>query len=83
MEESEDVKEGEEGTKNTKTSESPETKINVSGKEKETPAEPVEPIKRLDFSLLDNLTAFLYADDDPLPILCGYFNKIMQQLLIK
>ena len=41
------------------------------------PAEPVEPVKRLDFTLMDSLTSFLYSEDDPLPILCGYFNKIM------
>lgn len=32
---------------------------------------------------MDELTSFLYREDDPLPILCGYFNKIMQQLLVK
>ena len=32
---------------------------------------------------MDHLTSFLYKPDDPLPILCGYFNKIMQQLLVK
>ena len=38
---------------------------------------------KLDFALMDQLTSFLYKADDPLPILCGYFNKIMQQLLVK
>ena len=35
----------------------------------------------LDFSLLDRLTEFLYNDDEPIPILCGYFTEIMQRLL--
>ena len=42
-----------------------------------------EPVKRADYSLLDELTNFLYTDEDPLPILCGYFHKIMDQLLLK
>ena len=42
-----------------------------------------EPVKRVDYSLLDELTNFLYTDEDPLPILCGYFHKIMDQLLLK
>ena len=84
IEESEDVKEGEEGTKNTKTEETTPAKTSSLAQEKESaPAEPVEPVKRLDFTLMDSLTSFLYSEDDPLPILCGYFNKIMQQLLIK
>ena len=45
--------------------------------------EPVEPVKRQDYTLLDELTSFLYEDADPLPILCGYFHKIMDQLLLK
>ena len=82
-EESEDVKADEEGSKNTKEAKEP-TPVQTSnlGKEK-APAEPAEPVKRMDFSLMDSLTSFLYQDEDPLPILCGYFNKIMQQLLIK
>ena len=84
IEESEDVKENDEGTKNSKPGEANATKLGGLGKEnKEATPEPVEPVKRLDFSLLDALTSFLYSDEDPLPILCGYFNKIMQQLLIK
>ena len=84
IEESEDVKADDEGTKNSKPGEVNTVKLGGLGKENsEAAPEPVEPVKRLDFSLLDQLTAFLYSDEDPLPILCGYFNKIMQQLLIK
>lgn len=36
-----------------------------------------------DYSLMDSLSQFLYEDEDPLPILCGYFLKVMEQLLDK
>ena len=36
-----------------------------------------------DYSLLDSITNFLYEEEDPLPILCGYFLKVMEQLLDK
>ena len=39
--------------------------------------------KPLDYSLMDNMTGFLYTEDDPLSILCGYFSRIMQELLTK
>lgn len=32
---------------------------------------------------MDSLSQFLYEDEDPLPILCGYFLKVMEQLLDK
>ena len=38
-------------------------------------------VKDIDYSLLDQLTGFLYTDEDPLPVLCGYFTKIMKSLL--
>ena len=82
IEESEDVKADGDGSGHSKPGEANKTKLGGVGKETEA-AEPAEPVKRLDFSLLDQMTSFLYSDEDPLPILCGYFNKIMQQLLIK
>ena len=36
-----------------------------------------------DYSLLDQLLEFLDTHEELLPILCGYFNKIMQALLNK
>ena len=50
-----------------------------------TPTEATkEPEKaKHDYSLLDSLSAFLYEDDEPYPILCGYFLKVMDQLLDK
>ena len=32
---------------------------------------------------MDQLTELIYSNDDPLSILCGYLNKIMQELLEK
>ena len=42
-----------------------------------------EPLPKRDYSLMDTLSSFLYEDEDPLPILCGYFLKVMEQLLDK
>ena len=42
-----------------------------------------QPAKKKDFPLLDMLCSFLYEDEEPLPILCGYFSKIMEQMLDK
>ena len=44
-----------------------------------------EPVDKRDFSLLDNLiNHFINTDDEKLlPVLCGYFNKIIQSLLTK
>ena len=33
--------------------------------------------------MIDAMSKFLYEDEDPLPILTGYFLKIMEQLLDK
>ena len=49
--------------------------------ETEATKEPEKP--KHDYSLMDSLSAFLYEDEDPLPILCGYFLKVMEQLLDK
>lgn len=32
---------------------------------------------------MDTICDFLYSDEDPLPILTGYFLKVMEQLLDK
>lgn len=68
--------------KQNDVNESGETKLGGSRNEEdediESKKEPVEPVKRNDYSLLDELTSFLYTDEDPLPILCGYFLKIME-----
>ena len=45
--------------------------------------EPAEKAPKHDYSLMDSLSQFLYEDEDPLPILCGYFLKVMEQLLDK
>ena len=67
--------------KQSDVNESGETKLGGSrndDEDTESKKEPVEPVKRNDYSLLDELTGFLYTDEDPLPILCGYFHKIME-----
>ena len=42
-----------------------------------------EPLPKRDYTLIDSMSQFLYEDEDPLPILTGYFLKIMEQLLDK
>lgn len=78
---SEDVKEAEEGAKGDEINEL-EAKLGGTPKEEET-TEPTEVGPKFDYSLLDSLCGFLYEDEDPLPILCGYFLRIMEQLLDK
>ena len=58
-----------------------ETKQDESTLATEATKEPEKP--KHDYSLIDSLSQFLYEDDDPLPILCGYFLKVMEQLLDK
>jgi hypothetical protein len=65
--------EGEEGTKGSAQI-SAETKL---------PKVEVNPRKHIDYSLIDSLVGFVDTDDELLPILCGYFLKICQQLLAK
>lgn len=43
----------------------------------------VNPRKNKDYSLIDLLCGFVETEEELLPILCGYFAKIMQQLLMK
>ena len=72
---SEDVnEEGEEGKKSGEANASTETKL---------PGAQEDAAPKYDYSLLDMITQFLYEDAEPLPILCGYFTKIMDQLLDK
>ena len=86
---SEDVKdEGEEGDKKTgEANESTETKLagaldnEATAEATEATVEPEMPKK--DYSLLDNVMSFLFEDEDPESILCGYFLKVMEQLLEK
>jgi hypothetical protein len=48
------------------------------------PAEPQPEECKFDFSLLDQLMdGFLSSSEELLPILCGYFNKIVQSLINK
>jgi hypothetical protein len=69
-----DVKaEAEEGTKSSAQI-STETKLK---KVEENPR------KHIDYSLIDGLCSFVESDDELLPILCGYFHKVMGQLLLK
>lgn len=58
-----------------------ETKQEESTLATEATKEPEKP--KHDYSLIDSLSQFLYDDEDPLPILCGYFLKVMEQLLDK
>jgi hypothetical protein len=41
------------------------------------------PRKNIDYSLIDSLCGFVDSDDELLPILCGYFHRVMGQLLLK
>ena len=77
----EDIKDAEEGEKAGDANETGAAKISSISKDEKK--ETVAPVKRQDYTLLDELTSFLYSDEDPLPILCGYFLKVMDQLLIK
>ena len=58
-----------------------ETKEEETTMATEATKEPEKP--KHDYSLIDSLSQFLYEDEDPLPILCGYFLKVMEQLLDK
>lgn len=79
----EDVKieDGDEGAKTESNETSGARKTSKSASENEELLE--ADVKKSDYSLMDSLTGFLYEDTDPLPILCGYFLKIMDQLLNK
>lgn len=72
----EDVKADEEGVKAT-TQISTETKLS-----KDKAAE-INPRKHIDYSLIDYLVGFVDTDEELQPILCGYFLKIMVQMLAK
>ena len=72
---SEDVNDdADEGAKSGEANESTETKLAGAQLAQE---EAAEPAPKHDYSLLDMVTSFLYEDSEPLPILCGYFHKIM------
>ncbi len=77
---SEDVNDAEEGEKPVDANDSTETKLAGAKLEEEAAAEPVP---KKDYSLLDQVTACLYEEEELLPILCGYFLKVMEQLLDK
>ena len=78
----EDVKEEDKEVKPAETNES-ETKLAGAVSQDdvvtqdETVAEPPAPPKRQNYPLMDQLCSFLYEDEAPLPILCGYFSKII------
>ena len=40
-------------------------------------------VPKHDYTLIDTLSEFLYSDEEPLAILCGYFLKVMEQMLDK
>ena len=69
----EESKKEEEPTETTETTEEPTEATEAAVKEQ----------PKRDYSLMDSLSQFLYEDEDPLPILCGYFLKVMEQLLDK
>lgn len=60
--------EGDEGKKGA-AKESQKTKLSK--------REPENPRKNIDYSLIDSLCAFVESDEPLIPILCGYFHKIM------
>lgn len=52
--------------------------------QEETAAETIADIApKKDYTLMDTMSQFLYEDEDPFPILTGYFLKVMEQLLDK
>ena len=51
--------------------------------ETQADAAPEPALPKSDYSLMDSLCQFLYSDEEPLSILCGYFLKVMSQLLDK
>lgn len=69
--------EGEEGKTSSDPNES-KTKLDTRATTEDTEKKEQEKVKRPDYEMLDELTSFLYSDEDPLPILCGYFFKIME-----
>ena len=72
---SEDVKDdAEEGKNNKEANDSTETKLAGA---KSAEEEKAEKAPKHDYSLMDMICQFLYEDTEPLPILCGYFTKIM------
>ena len=75
----EDVKDADEGLKTVV----PESGVAKTTKLVEEVKE--DPVDKRDFSLLDNMiNSFVETDDEKmLPVLCGYFNKILQSLLTK
>jgi len=76
---SEDVKDdAEEGEKTGDANESTTKLTGVLDQEEEENTEPTEAIAKHDYTLLDSFGQFLYEDEDPLPILCGYYLKIME-----
>lgn len=77
---SEDVNDAEEGDKPDEANDSTATKL-AGVKLEEEAVE--EPLPRKDYSLLDQVTSCLYEEEELLPILCGYFLKVMEQLLDK
>jgi len=74
--------EGEEGKTSSEPNES-KTKLDGRGADDGDKKEKEKQTARTDYEMLDELTSFLYLDEDPQPILCGYFFKIMEQLLLK
>lgn len=82
----EDAEEG--GNKTKNVNDTTETKLAGSkmSQSNETTMETAAPepaLPKCDYSLMDSLCQFLYSDEEPLSILCGYFLKIMSQLLDK
>ena len=74
-------KKDEAATEDAETKEDEATKEEETTMATEATKEPEKP--KHDYSLIDSLSQFLYEDEDPLPILCGYFLKVMEQLLDK
>ena len=75
----EDAEEG--GNKTKDVNDTTETKLAGSKMKQnetiETEAAPEPALPKSDYSLMDSLCQFLYSDEEPLSILCGYFLKVM------
>lgn len=76
------IEDADEGPKTAETNESEEKKAGAIDNDDTAETKEKEK-KKKEFPLMDMLSSFLYEEKEPLPILCGYFSKIMEQMLDK
>ena len=78
----EDVKEdGQEGKSPGDANESDTKLVGAISQDEDMTRDETQPApqpKKQEYPLMDMLCSFLYEDEEPLPILCGYFSKIVE-----